>query len=200
AACGPRARGPGSQRVDEPARDRAGSGDLDARTREIIGNRRHLPVARGGRGSRLRARERPLLERAPEHGIALAPERVHPWREVIVKLAQEVTEIRAEDLGRSLDGGKADPLLAHSLATSTRFECSAGPPPMSATRSSVITLTPRAPAWCLDHQIPSMTARPGRVSSVMVAANLASPRALRTTTASPSAIPRDSASAGWRNT
>jgi len=48
--------------------------------------------------------------------------------------------------------------------------------------------------------MPSMTARPGRVSSVSVAANLASPRALRTTTASPSAMPRGRASSGWRKT
>src|SRR4029077_12281807 len=98
--------------------------------------------------------------------------------------------------GKGLRGQGSPP----SRSTCTRFECSAGPPPMSVTRSSVSALTPRPPAWCLLHQIPSTTATPGRVSPVTSAVNRACPRALRTTTASPPRMARGAASAGCRST
>ena len=44
-----------------------------------------------------------------------------------------------------LGGERAGPGPGHRRSTCTRLECSAGPPPMSAVRSSVSALTPRPP-------------------------------------------------------
>src|SRR5215813_481467 len=65
------ALGPWIQRIDEHAGDGAWPRDLDAGTLEVVRHGRHLPVPRGGGRRRRRARQRPLLEGAPEHGVSL---------------------------------------------------------------------------------------------------------------------------------
>ena len=104
----PLALGTGIQGIDEHARDRAWPRDLDARRPKILGHRRHLPVAGRASARRRRPRHDPLLQRPPQHPVALGAQCVRARREGVVH-PHEIREERGrEERVGALDGHDAN--------------------------------------------------------------------------------------------
>ena len=76
---------------------------------QVFGHRRHLPVAGGGRARRGSGPgQLPCSSARLSTLVALAAQRVHARREVVVQPHEVVAELGGEERGRALHGHDAD--------------------------------------------------------------------------------------------